>query len=88
VSPDACLRLIIGSSVAAVLGFGAFVVGIESSHGQDAQPDRTRAALPALVEQRNNAMDAAALCQGDVAILKQQLADAKAELEKLKAPPK
>lgn len=49
--------------------------------------DRTRAALPALVEQRNNAMDAAALCQGDVALLKQQLADAKAELEKLKAAP-
>jgi hypothetical protein len=52
---------------------------------QDAN-ERSRAALPALVEQRNNAMDAAALCQGDVTLLKQQLAEAKAEIEKLKAP--
>jgi hypothetical protein len=58
---------------------------IVSAIAEDTASDRARAALPALVEQRNNAMDAAALCQGDVALLKQQLADAKAELEKLKA---
>ncbi len=39
---------------------------------QDAN-ERARAALPALVEQRNNAMDAAALCQGDVAILNDEI---------------
>jgi len=57
----------------------------------DESADRARAALPALVEQRNNAMDAAALCQGDVSILRaqladaqKQLADAKAEIEKAK----
>jgi hypothetical protein len=65
----------------------AFVAGY--AHAQDTTaPDRTKAALPALVEQRNNAMDAAALCAGDLAILKQQLAAAQAEIERLKAPPK
>jgi hypothetical protein len=58
-----------------------------SAFAQDGA-ERQRAALPALVEQRNNAMDAAALCQGDLALLKQQLAAAQAELEKLKTPPK
>jgi 5-bromo-4-chloroindolyl phosphate hydrolysis protein len=65
--------------------FAASLLWAVFSYAQDAN-DRTRAALPALVEQRNNALDAAALCQGDIAILKAQLAEAKAEIEKLKAP--
>lgn len=54
---------------------------------QAEEPDRAKAALPALVDQRNTALDAAALCQGDIVILKQQLSAMQAELDKLKAEP-
>lgn len=60
---------------------------------QDA-PQRQRAALPFVIEQRNNALDGVALCQGDLgstkdqlAAVQKQLADAQSEIERLKTKP-
>lgn len=69
----------------AILAISVSLIGF--AYGQDAK-DRQNAALPTLVEQRNNALDSVALCQGDLAIMKQKLAEATAELEKLKAEKK
>lgn len=72
-----------------VIGFVVIYLGgiSVSLFAQDTK-DRTTAAVPTLVEQRNNALDSVALCQGDLSLLKQQLAAANAEIEKLKAPSK
>jgi hypothetical protein len=52
------------------------------AHAQET--DRRIQALPALVEQRNVAMDGLALCSGDLQALKKENTELKAELEKLK----
>lgn len=64
-----------------------------SAVAQDAA-ERQRAALPFVIEQRNNAFDSAALCQGDLAAvqnqlaaLRKELAAAHAEITQLKTKP-
>ena len=84
------IETVCASTIGTMCGIGALILVshiVPLANAQDGA-ERQRAALPALVEQRNNAMDAAALCQGDLALLKQQFAAAQAEIEKLKAPPK
>jgi hypothetical protein len=47
--------------------------------------DRQRAAVPFVIEQRNNALDGIALCSGDLNMAKAQIAALKAELDTAKA---
>ena len=51
---------------------------------------RVRAAVPALMQQRNAAMDAAALCEGDSSLLKARIAELEKQLAAAKpdGPPK
>lgn len=46
---------------------------------------RQRAALPFVIDQRNNALDGAALCQGDLGAAQNQLVAMKTELDTAKA---
>lgn len=66
-----------------------FAMIVTPAFAQDAQQqaERARAAAPFLAQQLHDAVDNLALCQGDQAVLRQQLAEAKAEIEKLKAAP-
>lgn len=64
--------------------FLLFSVWCSASFADDGA--RRTAAIPALVEQRNSAMDALAFCGGDLQSLQKENALLKAELEKLKQP--
>jgi hypothetical protein len=50
-----------------------FVLLTTAAFAQQIDKDRAAGAVPSLVQQRNNAMDALAVCNGDVASLQQKL---------------
>lgn len=51
------------------------------AYAQQADYSRSAAAIPALVEQRNNALDGLALCQGDLGTVQKKLKQAEEALK-------
>lgn len=66
------------------LGFVVLLAMTSTVFAADGDDKRLRA-IPALVEQRNGALDALALCTGDLSNLQKERDALKAELDKIKA---
>jgi hypothetical protein len=54
---------------------------ITAACAQQIDKDRAANAVPALVQQRNSAMDALAVCQGDMQAMQKRLSDAEEALK-------
>lgn len=64
------------------------LLALTEASAQEISLDRKAAMLPHVAQDRDQAMNTAALCAGDIDALKAEVETLKAENKKLQAPPK